>query len=133
MSIASEPEAPVAASPPTTPPSATSTAVPPPAAQLPSPPATWAMTPRVPAAPRPRGGVGGLILIAIGVVALFGIWFPGGGAWLFLGLGVAFATARVLTGRYGYAVPAGILLGFGTFIWFTESGTLAVPAAGGTF
>jgi hypothetical protein len=91
------------------------------------------MAPESAAAPRPRGVGGGLILIAVGVVALFGIWFPGGGAWLFLGLGVAFAIARVLTGRYGYAVPAGILLGFGSFIWFTDAGVLAGPAAGGTF
>src|SRR5438094_651392 len=134
MSIATEPEAPVAVPPPpTSPPSDTSTVVRPAAALPPTPPPTWAMAPRPTAAPRPRGVLVGLILIAVGVVALFGIWFPGGGAWLFLGLGIAFAIARVLTSRYGYAVPAGILLGFGSFIWFTESGILAGPAAGGTF
>jgi Putative adhesin/Domain of unknown function (DUF5668) len=84
--------------------------------------------------PRRRGGVvGGVLLIALGLVVLFNTWFPAGGAWLFLGLGAAFLVARVLTGRYGFAVPAGILLGFGSFVWFTETGFLNGPAAGGMF
>src|SRR6266567_6397673 len=101
MSIASPPEAPLVVPRPPTPPSsppsgyvpptalpsATSTVVPPPAALPPTSPPTWAMAPGPTAAPRPRGVVGGLILIAVGIVALFGSWFPGGGAWLFLGLG----------------------------------------------
>jgi len=85
------------------------------------------------APPRPRGLVAGLILITLGVAALFGMWFPSGGAWLFCGLGVAFALARVLTGRPGYAVPAGILLGFGSFVWATESGVIDPATAGGLF
>jgi hypothetical protein len=120
MSIASPPEGPtVASQDPASPP------------QVPSytaPPTTSDREPH-----RRSGVVGGLILIAIGAIALGSMWFPGGGAWLFLGLGVAFAIARVLTGRYGYAVPAGILLGFGSFVWFTEVGMLNGPTAGGMF
>ena len=82
---------------------------------------------------RTGGMVGGLLLICIGVTALFAIWLPGGGAWLFLGLGAAFLLARILTSRTGYAVPAGILLGFGAFIWLTETGMLQGPASGGVF
>lgn len=82
---------------------------------------------------RRRGTLGGLILIALGLVALGGIWFPASGAWLFLGLGGAFLMARVLTGRCGYAVPAGLLLAFGSFVWLTETGAVKEPGAGGTF
>src|ERR1043166_9019402 len=108
----------------------------PPAYELVAPPAPPDTPPsRPPSVPpsRQRGGVGGLILIAIGLVALFGTSFPGRGAWIFLGLGAAFLIARVLTDRRGYAVPAGILLGFGSFVLFTETGMLDGPAAGGTF
>ena len=120
MSVASPPEVPTVAAPPPPPP-------------LETPPThTYAPTePQVP--PRRSGVVGGLILIALGVVALFSMWLPGGGAWLFLGLGAAFLLARVLTGRFGYAVPAGILLGFGAFVWVTEVGLVNGPAAGGLF
>jgi Putative adhesin len=86
-------------------------------------------------APRRRraGVVGGLILIALGIAVLGGTWFPGQGAWLFVGLGMAFLVARVLTGRHGYAVPAGILLAFGAFVWFTETDMLTGPRTGGMF
>ncbi|HLZ32071.1 MAG TPA: DUF4097 family beta strand repeat-containing protein [Chloroflexota bacterium] len=88
----------------------------------------------VPPGRRGHGGVvGGLILIALGITFLFGTWFPAGGAWLFVGLGTAFLVARVVTGRYGYAVPAGILLGFGGFVWLSETGFLNGPGAGGFF
>src|SRR5579859_2210240 len=122
MSVVSPPEAPSAARPA-------------PAATTPVPPA-HRMTPSGDEGPRTdrhRGVVGGLILIALGVAALGGTWFPGSGAWLFLGLGAAFLMVRVLTGRHGYAVPAGILLAFGSFVWFTETGRLNGPQAGGTF
>lgn len=90
----------------------------------------------VPEVKRParRDGVlGGLILIALGLAALGGNWFPASGAWLFLGLGGAFLIARVLTGRRGYAVPAGLLLAFGSFVWLTETGAVADSGAGGLF
>jgi hypothetical protein len=77
--------------------------------------------------------VAGLILIGLGVAALCATWLPGSGAWLFLGLGGAFLVARVLTGRSGYAVPAGILLGFGAFVLLTETGYIIGPEGGGVF
>ena len=91
--------------------------------------------PMPPPAGRERSGglLAGLLLVSVGVTALFAIWLPGGGAWLFLGLGTAFVLARVLTGRTGYAVPAGLLLGFGAFVWLSETGMLNGPAAGGMF
>jgi hypothetical protein len=89
-------------------------------------------TPRS-APPRQRGVAGGVILIAIGLIVLFGTWFPGGGAWIFLGLGAAFLITRVLTGHFGYAVPAGILLGFGSFVGLTETGILSPALSGGMF
>src|SRR5437762_5278277 len=87
----------------------------------------------VPRRERQGGVVGGLILVALGFIALGGTWFPGRGAWLFIGLGTAFLIARVLTGRCGYAVPAGILLAFGSYVWCTETGILNGPQAGGMF
>lgn len=103
----------------------------------PTPPRAYANPPREPDSARrhrPGGGVGaGLILIALGIVALFGTWFPAGGAFLFLGLGAAFLVARALTGRSGYAVPAGILLGFGAFVWLSDAGMLSRAGSGSIF
>ena len=82
---------------------------------------------------RRRGVVAGVILIGFGLAVLAGNVLPTPGALLFLGLGAAFLAARVLTGRHGYAVPAGILLGFGAFIGLSESGVLAGRDAGGLF
>ena len=93
----------------------------------------FAAPPTTPTPVRSRGPLGGLILISIGVVALASIWFPAGGAWLFLGIGAAFLIARVVTDRRGYAVPAGILLAFGAYVWCTETGLMAGPVAAGAF
>jgi hypothetical protein len=59
-----------------------------------------------------------LALITLGVVFLLGNLVPerGRGGLVVLGLGVAFLIGRVTTGRYGYAVPAGILLAIGSYI-----------------
>jgi hypothetical protein len=90
-----------------------------------SPPPTMPPTDR---APVPPGGppparrdgrvLPALLLIALGVVFLAGNLANGllGGGALFLGLGAAFLVARVVTGQYGLAVPAGVLLGFGSFV-----------------
>ena len=53
-----------------------------------------------------------LALITLGVVFLLGNLVPdrSRGGLVVLGLGAAFALGRLTTGRYGYAVPAGILL-----------------------
>ena len=66
-----------------------------------------------------------LVLIALGVGMLIGNLLGAGGAALFLGLGAAFAVARVATGRYGFAVPAGVLLGFGAFVLASEGRLLS--------
>jgi Toastrack DUF4097/LiaI-LiaF-like transmembrane region len=111
----------------------------PPPAPAPAPVEEVAVEAESPPPPPPEvrqahgGVVAGLILVAIGVTALFAMWFPGGGAWLFLGLGAAFALARIVTDRPGYAVPAGLLLGFGAFVWMTETGILRGAAEGGIF
>jgi hypothetical protein len=136
MSIAPEPEAPATIPPPIA--SLLSRAMiepPPPAPPLPPSP-THQPVPtdsEPPLARRPRGVAGGLILIAIGAVALLGTWLPGGAAWLFIGIGVAFAVARVVTGRSGFGVPAGIVLGLGSYLWLMETGALSGPASGGAF
>src|SRR5262245_50028520 len=59
-----------------------------------------------------------LALITLGVVFLLGnaLPGPGRGGLIVLGLGVACLIGRITTGRYGYAVPAGILIGVGSFI-----------------
>lgn len=110
------------------PPEPTSPAAPPPAQHT-----AEAESSPPPNRPRYGGVVAGLILISIGVAALFAMWLPGGGAWAFLGLGGAFVLARVVTDRRGYAVPAGLLLGFGAFVWVTETGVLRGPASAGMF
>ncbi len=59
-----------------------------------------------------------LALITLGVVFLLGnmVQGPGRGGLVLLGLGAAFAIGRLTTGRYGYSVPAGILLAIGCFV-----------------
>jgi hypothetical protein len=59
-----------------------------------------------------------LALITLGVVVLLGNLIPQGsrGGLLLIGLGAAFLIGRVTTDRYGYAVPAGILLAIGTYL-----------------
>jgi hypothetical protein len=73
----------------------------------------------------PRGGGSALsrgflplVLITIGVVFLLSNLVPerGRGALFVFGLGAAFAIGRLTTGRYGYAVPAGILMAIGVYI-----------------
>jgi hypothetical protein len=63
-----------------------------------------------------------LALITLGVVFLLSNLIPdrGRGALIVLGLGAAFAVGRLTTGRYGYAVPAGILLAIGAYILIHE-------------
>src|SRR5436305_9715370 len=59
-----------------------------------------------------------LALITVGVVFLLGNLVPdrSRGGLIVLGLGAAFMVGRITTGRYGYAVPAGILMGIGAYI-----------------
>jgi hypothetical protein len=63
------------------------------------------------------------------VVFLVATLVPLGGGVVLLGIGVAFLVARLSTGRYGYAVPAGLLLGLGAFVSLSDGGVL--PSDGG--
>jgi hypothetical protein len=67
----------------------------------------------------PSAPVVALILIALGALFLAVNLFGAPVEAIFLALGVAFAAARAATGRYGLAVPAGILLGFGGYVLAT--------------
>jgi hypothetical protein len=65
-----------------------------------------------------------LILIGLGLFFLIANFVPISGGWLLFALGIIFLVARVVTGRYGFAVPAGVLLGIGTFVALAEAGVL---------
>jgi hypothetical protein len=64
-----------------------------------------------------------LALITLGVVFLLGNMIPGParGGLVLLGLGAAFGIGRLTTGRYGYSVPAGILVAIGTYVVWHET------------
>jgi hypothetical protein len=83
-----------------------------------------------PAQPRVLAG---LLLIAVGLFALATYLLPAAGAALFVVLGAAFAIGRFWTGRYGYAVPAGILLGFGAFVVLSGAHRLPTDPGGWFF
>lgn len=77
-----------------------------------------------------------LALITLGVVFLLGNVVPehGRGGLFVLGLGAAFLVGRLTTGRYGYAVPAGLLMALGAFITLHElTGWRAMDSAGSFF
>jgi len=76
-----------------------------------------------------------LALITIGVVFLLSNLVPdrGRGGLVVLGLGAAFIVGRVTTGRYGYAVPGGILLAIGTFISLQDTFGQRGIGSGGIF
>ena len=68
----------------------------------------------------PHTHIGAFLLIAIGILALIGNLAGGQfmGGLVVLAMGVAFAAAYVVSRKYGFLVPAGILggLGGGVFI-----------------
>jgi hypothetical protein len=77
-----------------------------------------------------------LALITLGVVFLLVNVVPerGRGGLFVLGLGAAFLVGRLTTGRYGYAVPAGILIAIGVYISLQElPGLQAISRAGAFF
>ncbi|MDQ3811522.1 MAG: DUF4097 domain-containing protein, partial [Chloroflexota bacterium] len=76
-----------------------------------------------------------LALITLGVAFLLGNVVPGPvrGGLLFLGLGAAFAVGRVTTGRYGYSVPAGILIAIGSYVSLQEIAGARSLQQGGWF
>ncbi len=73
-----------------------------------------------------------LALITLGVVFLLSQLVPdrGRGALIVFGLGAAFAVGRLTTGRYGYAVPAGLLMALGVFIMVQEFNVLGLQTRG---
>jgi Putative adhesin len=76
-----------------------------------------------------------LALITLGVVFLLGNLVPerGRGGLILLGLGAAFAIGRVTTGRYGYSVPAGLLLAIGAHVSLEQVEGVRGLASGGLF
>jgi hypothetical protein len=76
-----------------------------------------------------------LALITLGVVFLLGNFVPdrARGGLVVLGLGVAFFIGRMTTGRYGYAVPAGILSGIGAFVIVKELQPAGLVSSSGLF
>jgi hypothetical protein len=76
-----------------------------------------------------------LALITLGVVFLLSNFVPerGRGGLIVLGLGAAFMIGRLTTGRYGYAVPAGILLAVGAYISVQDMQGLRGIGSGGAF
>src|SRR5712692_1991375 len=98
------------------------------------------MSSNYPADPYHRGSVLSrsflpLALITLGVVFLLSNLVPerGRGGLIVAGLGAAFLIGRLTTGRYGYAVPAGILIGIGSYIGLQESRILDAPRGPGLF
>lgn len=76
-----------------------------------------------------------LALITIGVVFLLSNLVPerGRGGLVILALGAAFVIGRLTTGRYGYAVPAGILLAIGTYAILHDMAAVGGMAGSGLF
>ena len=74
-------------------------------------------------------------LITLGVVFLLGnlIPGPGRGGLVLLGLGAAFGVGRVTTGRYGYSVPAGLLVALGSYVALMETAAPRGMASAATF
>ena len=61
----------------------------------------------------PEKAVGGLVLVAIGIVIAAGQLIPGFGQYTLLAIGVICLIAFALTREYGYAVATGITGGLG--------------------
>jgi hypothetical protein len=80
-----------------------------------------------------------LALITLGVVVLLsnvaGSMIPdrGRGGLIVVGLGAAFLVGRLTTGRYGYAVPAGILIALGAHLVLGSFDTFRGVSSGGLF
>ena len=87
----------------------------------------------------PEKVVGGLVLLAIGIVLLAGRLVPGFGEYALLAVGVVCLVAFALTREYGYAVATGITGGLGVGIiltrFFTDpyDGVAFMAAFGGGF
>lgn|GEM_PF-4498211 len=75
---------------------------------------------------RPSAGeqVVAYLFILLGVFFLLATQFPLGGSLVLFAIGLAFLVARFTTGHYGFAVPAGILIGLGAFVALNDAGVL---------
>ena len=87
------------------------------------------------AAPRPRGVLGGSILIAVGITyLLLALGYEHAGSVLFVVLGLAFLGAYVVGNRpYVYLVPACVLIGFGLGLVIPTLFSLPPDMAGPVF
>lgn len=77
-----------------------------------------------------RGWVGGIVLILIGVLALFSRFIPDSFSFNFAvlllgGMALAFFVAGVLTREAGWFFPAGIIGGVAAGVWATSSSLMA--------
>jgi hypothetical protein len=84
---------------------------------------------------RPRGVLGGAVLVAVGTAFLLPpLGVRNAGSYLFVALGLAFAAAYFLgTRQYIYLVPAGVLLGFGLGLVLPEMLNVQAAAAAPVF
>ena len=67
----------------------------------------------------PEKAVGGLVLVAIGLIIIASNVIPGFGEWALLAVGVACLVAFALTREYGLAAAAGITGGLGVGVILT--------------
>jgi hypothetical protein len=71
----------------------------------------------------PERSVGGLVLIAIGVIIVISRLIPGTGDYVLLAVGLTCLVAFLYTREYGYAVAAGIVTGFGAGVILSSYAT----------
>lgn len=71
----------------------------------------------------PDKAVGGLVLLAIGIVILASRLTPGFGEYALLAVGIVCLVAFAVTREYGYAVATGIVGGMGVGVIFTTMAT----------
>jgi hypothetical protein len=71
----------------------------------------------------PERSVGGLVLIAIGVIIVISRLIPGTGDYVVLAAGLVCLAAFIYTREYGYAVAAGIVTGFGAGVILSSYAT----------
>jgi Putative adhesin len=76
-----------------------------------------------------------LALITLGVVFLLSNFVPdrARGGLVVLGLGAAFLVGRLTTGRYGYAVPAGIFSAIGAYLIVRDVQPAGLASSSGLF
>jgi hypothetical protein len=81
-------------------------------------------------APTSSGAIVAYLLILFGVLFLIAQLVTLGYGVFLLGIGLAFAVARLATRRYGFAVPAGLLLGLGLYVALRDAGVVLTYEAG---